>query len=180
MTEPNPAAANEAKTLSDNEIATGIVPAANQVTLTLSLTLLSQLKNMSHREGLSLNEMASELLCESLVKRVFEEKGQGTPSHLMTRNGYLAEPDGNTQPQMSHHAANGNSQNWNGNFQQRQQKFHQNGNQRNFNGNYNNNGKGSKFHQKSGNHKQHKNNFNNNKNNHFHHTAQQFLKDEEE
>jgi len=74
----------------------------NSVTLTVSWSLMNQLRNMARMEGISVEALLIELAAEGVAKRVFEDQNRPAPSHLMTRNGYVHDDD--PQPYMSHHA----------------------------------------------------------------------------
>lgn len=113
----------------------------NHVSLTLSWSLMNQLRSMARNEGISVETLLVELTAEGVAKRVFEDQNKVVPSHLMTRNGYVHDNDqAMAQPQMSHHAAmNGNRANGN------------------VSGNRNNNGNKYPFQQRNG-------NYNNNRN----------------
>jgi hypothetical protein len=80
----------------------------NQVLVTLSWSLMNQLKQLSRSEGIDVEHLLSELIAEGVTKRAFEDQTKAPPSHLMTRNGYVHNTnDGNaafTQPQLSHHS----------------------------------------------------------------------------
>ncbi len=83
----------------------------NEVVLRFSASLMSKLKKTAHAEGLEIDELAGELITESLALRAAADlQRSGGPSHLMTRTGYLP-PDANgnsvSQPFLSHHQ-NGN------------------------------------------------------------------------
>jgi hypothetical protein len=80
--------------------------APNQAVVTLSYSLMSQAKQLSRFEGVSLEDMIIELLAEGIARRGFEDSQRSAPSHLMTRTGYVppeAMPQ-NSQPFLSHHA----------------------------------------------------------------------------
>jgi hypothetical protein len=80
--------------------------ASNQQVVTLSYSLMSQLRQMARMEGVSPEDMIIELIAEGVTKRAFEDSKRPMPSHLMTRTGYVPpEANGNTnvQPHMSHH-----------------------------------------------------------------------------
>ena len=80
--------------------------APNQLLVTLSYSLMSQVKQMARMEGVSPDDIILELVAEGVTKRAFQEFSRPKPSHLMTRTGYVPpEANGNSmaQPQMSHH-----------------------------------------------------------------------------
>jgi hypothetical protein len=91
--------------------------AANQMLVTLSYSLMSQVKQMARMEGVGAGDIILELIAEGVTKRAFQEINRPKPSHLMTRTGYVPpEANGNTmaQPMMSHHlqqAQQGNGSN---------------------------------------------------------------------
>lgn len=81
----------------------------NEVILKFSATLMSRLKRTAYDEGIEIDELAAELITESLAQRAAQDAQRGSPSHLMTRTGYVP-PDANgnvAQPFLSHHQ-NGN------------------------------------------------------------------------
>lgn len=120
----------------------------NQVSVQFSWSLMNQLRQMSKMEGVSVEDLLIELVAEGVAKRVFEEQSRPTPSHLMTRTGYV-HSDGHQhapQPHLSHHTmSNNNRQNINQNMQNRgrfnfqQRNNMQNQQQRGMNHNRNNN-----------------------------------------
>ena len=101
--------------------------APNQTLLTLSYSLMSQVRQVARLEGVSPDDILIELIAEGVTKRAFQDMNRATPSHLMTRTGYVP-PDMNgnqvAQPNMSHHNQMGVSQGRAGN----QRRFQQNGN----------------------------------------------------
>lgn len=83
----------------------------NQVFLTFSWSLMNQIRYLARTEGIEVEDLLIELVAEGVTKRAFEDQNKPPPSHLMTRNGYVNNIDGNSghsQPQMSHHALNNN------------------------------------------------------------------------
>lgn len=84
----------------------------NQLSFTLSYSLLSQLRQMARMEGVNIEDIVVELVAEGITKRAFEDAGRPAPSHLMTRTGYMP-PDAShhLQPTLSHHVAQTNSGN---------------------------------------------------------------------
>lgn len=116
----------------------------NQVLLTFSWSLMNQLRGMARNEGIPVETLLIELAAEGMAKRVFEDQNRPSPSHLMTRNGYVHDADAQhpPQPQMSHHS------NMNTNRAQTHHQNNRGGNkypfqQRNNNGNgYNRNYQG--------------------------------------
>jgi hypothetical protein len=149
---------------SENQAEATLSP--NQVLVNLSWSLMNQLKFMSRNEGISVEDLLIELITEGTVKRVFEEQNRPMPSHLMTRNGYVHNTDGNMapqQPQMSHHSSmpsyNKFSNNQQGgqqrpkhyspqnrqnnpNYAPQGQRYNNNGNGGHYNKNFNGNGGG--------------------------------------
>ena len=101
--------------------------AQNQIVLTLSYSLLNQVRQTARAEGVLPEDILIELIAEGVTRRVFEDAQRPAPSHLMTRTGYVA-PDANGnvhQPQLSHHGMQGNNRgNHNGNNNRR---FNHNG-----------------------------------------------------
>lgn len=112
----------------------------NNVALSFSWSLMNQLRQMSKMEGISVEDLLVELVAEGVAKRVFEDQNRPTPSHLMTRTGYV-HSDGTQaapQPHLSHHVMNNrqqqnNIQNRNNrfSFQQRNNPQHQQQNNNN-------------------------------------------------
>ncbi len=105
----------------------------NQMVLTLSLTLVNQIRQVARIEGVSAEDFVHELVAEGVTRRAFEDANRNPPSHLMTHTGYVAsDAHGYQAPKLSHHYNQNRSQGG--------------GNQRRFNnnqnrgGNYNNNG----------------------------------------
>jgi hypothetical protein len=90
----------------------------NQIVLTLSYSLMNQVRQTARMEGVLPEDILIELVAEGVARRVFEDAQRPAPSHLMTRTGYVA-PDANgnvQQPQLSHHGMQGNNRgNHNGN-----------------------------------------------------------------
>gem|GEM_PF-4090845 len=116
--------------------------ASNQVLLTLSYSLVSHVRQVARMEGVTAEDILLELIAEGVTKRAFQDFSRPTPSHFMTRTGYVPpEANGNviSQPTMSHHTM-GNGQG------QGRRNFNGNGNNRGGspNGNYfpNRNGNG--------------------------------------
>lgn len=119
----------------------------NHVALNFSWSLMNQLRQMSKMEGIAVEDLLVELVAEGVAKRVFEDQMRPTPSHLMTRTGYV-HSDGTQaapQPHLSHHMMNNNRQLPNNmqnrnnnrfNFQQRNQQHQTNRNSNNNNRNY--------------------------------------------
>lgn len=96
----------------------------NNVSLSFSWSLMNQLRQMSKMEGISVEDLLVELVAEGVAKRVFEDQNRPTPSHLMTRTGYV-HSDGTQsapQPHLSHHMMNNNRQQQN-NLQNRNNRF---------------------------------------------------------
>lgn len=86
-------------------------PAGNQQLITLSYSLMNQLKSLARQEGVNADDMILELLTEGLTRRTPQDGARQGPSHLMTRNGYLSNNDANgnggyTPPTLSHHNQN--------------------------------------------------------------------------
>ena len=84
----------------------------NNVALSFSWSLMNQLRQMSKMEGIAVEDLLVELVAEGVAKRVFEDQMRPTPSHLMTRTGYV-HSDGTQaapQPHLSHHMMNNNRQ----------------------------------------------------------------------
>ncbi|MGY3803171.1 hypothetical protein ACWNT8_03790 [Pigmentibacter ruber] len=113
----------------------------NSVNVSFSWSLMNQLRQMSKMEGISVEDLLVELVAEGVTKRVFEDQSRPTPSHLMTRTGYVHSDGTQTSPQphLSHHMMNNSRQQQNNvqnrnrfGFQQRnQQHTSQNMNNRN-------------------------------------------------
>lgn len=81
--------------------------APNTLRVTCSWSLMNHLRGMARNEGVSLEDLALELLSESAAKRAFEDQRRPAPSHLMTRTGYVPQTDPhNQQPHMTHHEGN--------------------------------------------------------------------------
>jgi len=73
------------------------------VSMNLNWSTMNQLKYLANLEGMTLEELAIELLGEGLARRL-DESRRGAPSHLMTRTGYLHSNDtGYQAPTLSHH-----------------------------------------------------------------------------
>ena len=82
----------------------------NQIVLTMSYSLMNQVRQTARMEGVLPEDILIELIAEGVTRRAFEDAQRPAPSHLMTRTGYVA-PDANgnvQQPQMSHHGMQGN------------------------------------------------------------------------
>ncbi len=108
----------------------------NQIMLTLSYSLMNQVRQVARMEGVFPEDILIELIAEGVTRRAFEDAQRPAPSHLMTRTGYVA-PDANgnvQQPQLSHHGMQGN-----------QRGNHQGHNNRRFHNNNNNNNRGNHF-----------------------------------
>ncbi len=96
--------------------------ASNQVLLTLSYSLVSQVKQVARMEGVNPEDILIELVAEGLTRRAFLDAQRPQPNHLATRTGYIP-PEANgpiPQPQLSHHGQyqqNGNTNN-NSRYQQ--------------------------------------------------------------
>jgi hypothetical protein len=134
--------------------------APNQLILTISLSLLNQVRQVARAEGVSAQDFIHELIAEGVTRRAFEDANRPAPSHLMTRTGYVPpEADGYQAPRMTHHYGQGGNQQGNfrnGNQQQGgQHRRHNKGGHGNFNGNQ----QGNRFNRNQ------KNRFNNNGNN---------------
>lgn len=133
----------------EDEAQNAIQLAPNQVCVTLSYTLMNQVKQMARMEGVSQQDMILELLAESLTRRSYEDASKPMPSHLMTRSGYMG-PDANGNQMTSHQQQYGNQQNGNRrqhNGNQRRNNFNGNGfHKNNFNGN-----NGNRYNNKNGN-----------------------------
>lgn len=84
----------------------------NNVSLSFSWSLMNQLRQMSKMEGVSVEDLLVELVAEGVAKRVFEDQMRPTPSHLMTRTGYVHSDATHLapQPHLSHHMMNNNRQ----------------------------------------------------------------------
>lgn len=139
----------------------------NQISLTFSWSLMNQLRYMARTEGIPVEDLLVELTAEGVAKRVFEDQNRPTPSHLMTRNGYVHDGDSQTapQPQMSHHNnMNSNrAQNHNPNGRAGKYNYGQRGNQANtFNKNQNNSYNNRNY---QGNNRSNQQNFRSNPNN---------------
>lgn len=83
----------------------------NQIVLTLSYSLMNQVRQTARMEGVLPEDILIELVAEGVTRRAFEDAQRPAPSHLMTRTGYVA-PDANGnvhQPQLSHHGMQGNN-----------------------------------------------------------------------
>lgn len=108
----------------------------NQILLTLSYSLMNQVKQVARMEGVFPEDILIELIAEGVTRRAFEDAQRPAPSHLMTRTGYVA-PDANgnvQQPQMSHHSMQGHQR---GNHQgNNNRRYNQNGNQNGNRGNH--------------------------------------------
>lgn len=115
----------------------------NTLNLTLSWSLMNQIKGLSRSEGITTHDLIIELLSEGVTRRLFEDQSRPAPSHLMTRNGYVHEGSSGQQPVMSHHATNGNQgnsrgQNVNNNVRSKNSFHNRNQpNNRNQNNNFN-------------------------------------------
>lgn len=84
----------------------------NNVALSFSWSLMNQLRQMSKMEGIAVEDLLVELVAEGVAKRVFEDQLRPTPSHLITRTGYV-HSDGTQaapQPHLSHHMVNNRQQ----------------------------------------------------------------------
>ena len=120
--------------------------AANQILLTFSYSLVSQIRQTARMEGVTPEDIITELVAEGCTKRAFQDAQRPVPSHLMTRTGYVPpDPNGNVaQPSMSHHGqqaqgpGRGNQQ---GGQQNNQRRFNNNVPGNNF-GNNNRGGNG--------------------------------------
>lgn len=101
----------------------------NQIVVTLSYSLMNQVRQTARMEGVLPEDIIVELVAEGVTRRAFEDAQRPAPSHLMTRTGYVA-PDANgnvLQPQLSHHGMQGNNrQNQNGRFNQNNNRGHHN------------------------------------------------------
>lgn len=108
----------------------------NQILLTLSYSLMNQVRQVARMEGVFPEDILIELIAEGVTRRAFEDAQRPAPSHLMTRTGYVA-PDANgnvQQPHLSHHGMQGNQR---GNHQgHNNRRFHQNNNNGNNRGNH--------------------------------------------
>jgi hypothetical protein len=107
----------------------------NQILLTLSYSLMNQVKQVARMEGVFPEDILIELIAEGVTRRAFEDAQRPAPSHLMTRTGYVA-PDANgnvQQPQMSHHSMQGHHR---GNHQGNNRRYNQSGNQNGNRGNH--------------------------------------------
>jgi len=96
----------------------------NQIVVTLSYSLMNQVRQTARMEGVLPEDIIVELVAEGVTRRAFEDAQRPAPSHLMTRTGYVA-PDANgnvLQPQLSHHGMQGNGR------QNQNRRFNQNNN----------------------------------------------------
>lgn len=137
----------------------------NNVSLTFSWSLMNQLRSMARNEGIPVETLLIELAAEGVAKRVFEDQMRPSPSHLMTRNGYVHEdPQNPAQPQMSHHSnMNGNrTQGHGANNRNNKYSFQQRNNNYNNNRNY------------QGNNRSNQNNFRSNQNAYQNNNQQRF------
>jgi hypothetical protein len=123
--------------------------AINTLQVTCSWSLINHLRNMARNEGVRLEDLALELLSESAAKRAFEDQRRPTPSHLMTRTGYVPQgPSDHYQPQMTHHENSSGGNNWGDagygagrpSYNRPKGGQQQNFNQKNYNGNNANSG----------------------------------------
>jgi len=104
----------------------------NQIVLTLSYSLMNQVKQTARMEGVLPEDILIELIAEGVTRRAFEDAQRPAPSHLMTRTGYVA-PDANGnvhQPQLSHHGMQGNGNNRGNHNGHNNRRFNQNNNNR--------------------------------------------------
>lgn len=112
----------------------GISLAHNQMILTLSYSLLSQVRQVARMEGVTPEDILLELIAEGVTKRAFQDAHRPVPSHLMTRTGYVPpEANGNVmqQPSLSHHTpmqSNGRSPQGGNGQNSNQRRFQQNAN----------------------------------------------------
>jgi hypothetical protein len=121
--------------------------ASNEVFLSLSWSLMNQVKYLARSEGVSPEDLITDFIGEGINKRL-QEVSKSTPSHLMTRTGYVGSDDTNgyyPQPHLSHHQKpnyNSHSKPTNHqNFQKRKNTNNQKSpSNRGFQKNYNNNG----------------------------------------
>ena len=95
--------------------------AANQLFLKLSQSLSYKLKKIANTEGISVEELAKELISEGITQRVISEGNSSSPNHCLTRTGYVPpEIGGYKAPQLSHH------QDYNSQQQKRPNKWNNN------------------------------------------------------
>lgn len=132
--------------------------APNQALVTLSYSLMSQIRQTARMEGVTVEDIIIELLSEGVTRRAFQDASRPAPSHLMTRTGYVA-PDANgnvAQPSMSHHSYGNQQQQRRGGPQQNNRR---NNNNNNYNKNFNGNGGGGfNRYPKKNNHQNNRNN----------------------
>ncbi len=103
---------NYEETYIDEEVPEARDFSQNTVNVSFSWSLMNQLRQMSKMEGISVEDLLVELVAEGVTKRVFEDQNRPTPSHLMTRTGYV-HSDGtqsSPQPHLSHHMMNNRQQ----------------------------------------------------------------------
>lgn len=149
---------NDGEEYDENESSDDVHLAANQLLVTLSYSLTSQVRQMARMEGVNPEDIIIELIAEGVTKRAFDDASRPVPSHLMTRTGYVPpEANGNLiQPTMSHHTgpmANNRPQN--------------NNNQRRYNNTNPNSNNGAQYNNNNGGQYNNNRNFNNNPQNRY-------------
>jgi hypothetical protein len=121
--------------------ASGLAP--NQIVVTLSLTLINQIRQVARMEGVAAEDFVHELVAEGVTRRAFEDATRAPPSHLMTHTGYVAsDANGYQAPKLSHHNNQNRGGNFNGGNQRRYNNQNRGGGYNNSSGNGNGNGNG--------------------------------------
>jgi len=106
----------------------------NSLHLSMSYSLVNQIRQMARFEGISVHDLLHELIAEGMGRRQMEDS-RGQPSHLMTRTGYVPPTENDTYQQRNYYNNNQNRSNQ-GNYNN-QNRSNQ-GNYNNQNRNYNN------------------------------------------
>lgn len=90
----------EAEFLDDEEMEL----APNQFVVTVGYSHLNEIRYMASTEGIDLELLLSELVAESVERRLRESNRGGQPNHLITRTGYVSnDASGYQAPRLSHH-----------------------------------------------------------------------------
>lgn len=115
----------------------------NSLNLSMSYSLVNQIRQMARFEGISVHDLLHELIAEGMGRRQVED-ARGQPSHLMTRTGYVPPGEHEIYQQRNYYnnqnktQNNPNYNNQNKNYNNQNKNYNNQGSYNNQNKNYNN------------------------------------------